>query len=82
MVNESPEKCGICGEVFQFIPQPPCCSCPQHMVMGPAQGHYDYAGHKCSDEAMAAWRERMAKEHPELTPVAKELAEKIATGDM
>lgn len=82
MVYESPEKCGICGEPFLFISRPPCCSCRQHRVIGPARGHYDYAGHKCSAEAMAAWKERMEREHPELSGAAKELAEKIAAGDM
>ena len=79
MVNEPPKKCGICGEVIPFIPEKPCCSCPQHAIIGPARGHYDYANHHCSEEAMAAWSERMKKEHPELAPAARELAEKIET---
>ncbi|MBI3074967.1 MAG: hypothetical protein HYY92_01995 [Parcubacteria group bacterium] len=82
MVNEPPEKCEICGEVIPFIPDAPCCSCPQHVVYGPAQGHYDYANHRCSEEALVALRERAQKKHPDLAPAARELAEKIATGDM
>lgn len=80
MVYKPPRKCRVCGKVIPFIPIPRQSWEPP--VFGPAQGHYDYAGHECSEEAKKAFSERMEKEHPELSATAKELARKIAAGDM
>ena len=80
MLWRKPMKCERCGDEIPFIYDPLSAWQRISGFTGDNGGHY--APHQCSDEAMAAWSERMKKEHPELAPAARELAEKIATGDM
>lgn len=64
MFFHEPLKCGVCGENIPWVPNPPLhqCSCQHCTFVGDTGGHYDIANHRCSDEAKAAFAERMKKE--------------------
>lgn len=71
-----PLKCEVCGESIPWIPDPPAhhCSCPNCTFVGDTGGRYDYENHHCSEEAKAAFAERMKKEFGDKYPdFAKDL---------
>lgn len=59
-----PLKCEVCGESIPWIPDPPAhqCSCPNCTFVGDTGGQYDFANHRCPEEARAAYAERIKKE--------------------